>query len=419
MGVLFIILAVALAIATFIENDYGAAAAKSMVYNTWWFEVIFVLLALNIGGQTVIFKLYRRDKLTVFLFHAAFIIMIAGAAITRYTGYEGIMHIREGASSNTFRTAEKYISLKLRDASGAVLLDDDTPFSITSVSVDKYSRKVTAHGLEGRVTLSRFIPNASEAVVDSRSGKPIVSMLVTRGMSAREVVFLTMGEVRNVAGFSIGFGAVDQCDINIAFNGTAFSMVSAGNIASSAMGSQDSDIHEAGVEIPLELMKIYTTGSTRIIPQKISPSGIVVPVPVDMAQQPTGQNALEFEISMGNSVYTTHLWDRSARSVPESEVKLGDYTLVLSYGEKTKELPFSIRLNDFTLERYPGSNSPSGYKSDVVLVDDQKGVEKPYLIFMNNILKHRGYRFFQSSYDQDEMGTVLSVNRDLAGMLVT
>ncbi|MBM3421271.1 MAG: c-type cytochrome biogenesis protein CcsB, partial [Bacteroidetes bacterium] len=51
--------------------------------------------------------------------------------------------------------------------------------------------------------------------------------------------------------------------------------------------------------------------------------------------------------------------------------------------------------------------------------DDQKGVEKPYLIFMNNILKHRGYRFFQSSYDQDEMGTVLSVNRDLAGMLVT
>ena len=36
----------------------------------------------------------------------------------------------------------------------------------------------------------------------------------------------------------------------------------------------------------------------------------------------------------------------------------------------------------------------------------------PYRIFMNNILEHRGYRFFQSSYDQDEQGTILSVNND-------
>ena len=31
---------------------------------------------------------------------------------------------------------------------------------------------------------------------------------------------------------------------------------------------------------------------------------------------------------------------------------------------------------------------------------------------MNHILEHRGYRFYQSSYDQDEKGTVLSVNND-------
>ena len=38
---------------------------------------------------------------------------------------------------------------------------------------------------------------------------------------------------------------------------------------------------------------------------------------------------------------------------------------------------------------------------------------------MNNILKYKGYRFYQSSYDPDEKGTILSVNHDLAGMLVT
>ena len=36
----------------------------------------------------------------------------------------------------------------------------------------------------------------------------------------------------------------------------------------------------------------------------------------------------------------------------------------------------------------------------------------PYEIYMNHILDHRNYRFFQSSYDPDEKGTVLSVNHD-------
>ena len=76
-------------------------------------------------------------------------------------------------------------------------------------------------------------------------------------------------------------------------------------------------------------------------------------------------------------------------------------------------------LNDFVLERYPGSDSPSGYKSAVTLLDNADNVKKPFVIFMNNVLKYKGYRFYQSSYDPDEKGTVLSVNRDRVGMIVT
>ena len=38
---------------------------------------------------------------------------------------------------------------------------------------------------------------------------------------------------------------------------------------------------------------------------------------------------------------------------------------------------------------------------------------------MNNVLDYRGYRFFQSSYDQDEKGTILSVNHDMLGTTVS
>ncbi len=80
-------------------------------------------------------------------------------------------------------------------------------------------------------------------------------------------------------------------------------------------------------------------------------------------------------------------------------------------------MPFSVRLKQFTLTRYPGSDSPSSYESEVIIVED--GKEREERIFMNNVLDVKGYRFFQASYDQDERGTILSVNRDVAGRNIT
>ena len=82
-----------------------------------------------------------------------------------------------------------------------------------------------------------------------------------------------------------------------------------------------------------------------------------------------------------------------------------------------RTLPFTVKLKKFTLTRYPGSNSPSSYESEVVVHLDGKDLNKR--IFMNNVLDLKGYRFFQISYDKDELGTVLLVNRDSAGRTIT
>lgn len=84
---------------------------------------------------------------------------------------------------------------------------------------------------------------------------------------------------------------------------------------------------------------------------------------------------------------------------------------------KTEELPFSIKLNDFILKRYPGSNSPSSYESMVVVYHHDQATEAH--IYMNNVLDIEGYRFFQSSYDKDEKGSILSVSYDVAGRNIT
>ncbi len=89
----------------------------------------------------------------------------------------------------------------------------------------------------------------------------------------------------------------------------------------------------------------------------------------------------------------------------------GGVKVTVEFGSKIVKLPFALKLRDFQLERYPGSMAPSSYASEVTVIDPQSG-NFNYRIYMNHTLDHRGYKFFQSSYDPDERGTILSVNDD-------
>jgi len=86
-------------------------------------------------------------------------------------------------------------------------------------------------------------------------------------------------------------------------------------------------------------------------------------------------------------------------------------------GEVTKgALPFSLTLDHFEIETYPGSNKPKDYISHLRLNDGAS--QKNVVISMNHILKHRHYRFYQSDYDEHG-NSVLDVARDPWGISVT
>ena len=91
--------------------------------------------------------------------------------------------------------------------------------------------------------------------------------------------------------------------------------------------------------------------------------------------------------------------------------------IILGFGPKVYTTPFSLKLDKFVMETYPGSSSPSAYESHVQIID--QGKQTPYKIYMNHVLNHGGYRFFQASFDGDRKGTVLSVNHDYWGTLIT
>jgi len=419
MGVLFVLFAGSMAVATFLENDFGSPVAYSVVYNAIWFELILFLLAVNLIGQLIIYKLFRRAKLPIAIFHLSFVLMIIGAGITRYFGWEGTMHIREGDTSGTVTGEVKYMGVKIFNSDGATAYQASDKVEVTGISLGSFYKETKVDGEQYTIRYARFIPNATETVADDPGQNPIAALLVT-SPTVREVLYLQPGNVIELPGLIIGFTDDPTLDISVGFVDDTFRITSSEGMVGMSMATREEIEYEAGSTANLLEMSLFNYGNYRIIPQKLSKSGKVIPVvnPEENGQS-TGMDAFEIEVTgegMSENLYVYNIYNGSRTF---AETTLGDKKIEVFYGPEEITLPFELKLDDFVLERYPGSASPSGYKSNVTLIDSGNGVEMPYSIYMNNILKYGGYRFYQSSYDRDEKGTVLSVNGDRAGMMVT
>ena len=97
--------------------------------------------------------------------------------------------------------------------------------------------------------------------------------------------------------------------------------------------------------------------------------------------------------------------------------RANSHFFVQDKGEITKEvLPFSLTLDRFEIETYEGSGKPKDYVSYLKLNDGD--TPRDVVISMNNILKHKHYRFYQSDFDEHG-NSILDVARDPWGISVT
>ena len=284
MIILFVLLGVGAAVATFIENDYGSSSARVLVYNHIWYEVIMVLACVNLLGIIKQRKMWKQKG--KFIFHISFVVMLIGAALTRYAGYEGIMHIREGQTQSDMISLEAYMQV-----------------TIEHNGEKYYFEKQKEFGAIGDNSFSYTIPFKDK------------------------------------------------------------------------------------------MLEVY------MISYKFAKKG------------QASMNLIETALKLGDEQKIVKLVGQRGQSGLQRDVTFKDNTIVhISYGSKALTLPFSIMLRDFQLDRYPGSMSPSSYASEVTVFDKNKKFD--FRIYMNSTLNYGGYKFFQSSYDKDERGTILSVNND-------
>ena len=114
-AILFIIFPTSMGLGPFIESWYSTDTAKIWIYNAWWFELIMFLFVINFVGNIFKYKLFKRDKLAILGLHLSFILILVGAFVTRYIGYEGVMPIREGDSTSKFLSDKPHIVIFNKD----------------------------------------------------------------------------------------------------------------------------------------------------------------------------------------------------------------------------------------------------------------------------------------------------------------
>lgn len=111
----------------------------------------------------------------------------------------------------------------------------------------------------------------------------------------------------------------------------------------------------------------------------------------------------------------THIWGVQG----SIHLRKGSYAVFLDAEGRQQQLPFAVRLDNFSVELYTENGNVADYKSEITLADMNHNILQQGEVSMNNIMTYRGWRFYQWSYDDDGMGATLIVNRDPAGIAVT
>ncbi len=414
MAVLMLVFAAAIGYATFVENDYGTITAKADIYNALWFEVLMVLLAVNLSINIFKYKMFSVKKAPIFIFHLSFLIILLGAAITRFIGFEGTMHIREGETKNTMLSMDTYfiVSAKVDEKK----IESEKSVYLSKKSGNSLSTSLNIDGKNVSVKLTEYIPDVVESYIEGEEGGfEMVDMMVTGEMGS-EPIKLRRGEFYENENIAIDFDSGKiflRPTISLyADNGELFMKHDFALKFMKMDGGEEGEIAPNEKSV-LALRTLFGAGGSNFVVRNFykHTKTRLVSNPNASPMSP-GMDALIFDINVAGVLKSVTVFGQAGRRAKESHDIVNGVDVHIGYGSKVLELPFGIKLLDFQLDRYPGSMSPASYASEVELVDEEENIRMPYRIYMNNILEHRGYRFFQSSYDQDEQGTVLSVNND-------
>ncbi|MGB0788038.1 MAG: cytochrome c biogenesis protein CcsA [Marinirhabdus sp.] len=365
--------------------------------------------------------------------------MLVGAFVTRYIGYEGRMAIGEGETENTFLSDGTYLTAFI---DGDYMVNGVQQRRILKPKKLRLSERLdngfvieTDYNQQPvGIQYKNFIKNAKEDLIVSANGERYLK-IVESGGGQRHEHWLKMGQVANVHNILFALNKPTEGAVNITYDVTndgytiaapfegsytEMAQLSAAGILPGGDGGDISAFQKTFVKDsvqPLLLRSLYSLAGMQFVipgPAQTGRQGVV-----RAEGEKTEKDALIVTVTSKGETKTVELLGGPGTLPDPKKVTVGGLDVYLTYGSKQYTLPFSITLHDFIAERYPGTERNYRSFKSVLTVNNSKTDTFNTEVFMNNVLDHKGYRFFQASFRPDETGTILSVNHDFWGTWVT
>lgn len=396
-------LTLSLIVATSLESLYDTPTAQYWVYRSIWFHGLLGLLALNLIGVMVDRWPWQRKHTPFLLAHIGILTLLFGAWLTERIGLDGSLRFTEGETTSTVdidrpevmvtdNTTAYRLPLPWRppDASFSALplKDHGLPYDLV---VDQY--------------ISRADPEFSFIPKDAPPNHPplpaVQVKLVGGFMQLNQDLWLWTGDPQTrvnrlgPAWFAIGEEPehrVNQAGLLVVpGKGGTVSFVAHTSDGRQVKGTADSaKLGDAGYAIDpgwkgglkARIMRYYPNAEpvATYHPARMQ-YGAGAPSSAIHVVAP-GEAGQEVWLGLGDHA-TMYL--------------KGGKEIEIGYSLRSTILPFSLRLERFTVDHYQGTIDPSSYASRVTVLDH--GPDMGVLISMNEPLTYHGLTFYQASYE--------------------
>ncbi len=324
------------------------------------------------------------------------------------------MHIREGETSNEVITDKNFFKIQIEEK-GDILNYQDVPYLMSPLHKN-FKASYDYHGKQVSVKAVDFIQRKKDSLIVENSGTEYLHVVST-GQSGRENIYIKSGESKSINGTLVTFNRPIEGAVEFSNTNGNLMIKTPVDAEYMTMATQATGTTKKDEAQPLVLRSLYTVNDLRLVVPEGLKKGKLIAYEGDRKKDQDAADQLTVEVQGPKTKLLVDLPVEKGNPNAFKQISLDGMNIILGFGPKVYNTPFSLKLDDFVMETYPGSSSPSAYESHVQIIDG--GKQTPYKIYMNHVLNHGGYRFFQASFDPDRQGTVLSVNHDFWGTLIT
>lgn len=394
------------AIGTIYESKYDRVYAQKLVYHSFWMWMVMALLAINITAVMIDRWPWKKHHLSFILAHIGILFLLAGSVVTFVSGIDGSMIFEIGGRN-------RYVQLQQDEFVIYTSLDGQKYRSIFQEKVDFFYRNFKKNPLKVKLKDSDIevieyinfgLPQQKIVETSEPTESPAVQFLI-EGSRANQTSWLFKDKSKMVDNFRLGpasfslasenYKRVDGNELifKIQNNQLHYEIYKQGQETPHTKGvwSRGDVIPTGWMDFKVRVLNFYPQAQEQItfIPQ-VYPS-------------PQVTQALKLKY-MGKTYEVGH--NRPLKIFEKDRVH------VISFGSLRYDIGFDMEVVDFKVGKYQGTQRAMTYESKVQV----EGEKEPIVISMNEPMKKSGLTFYQSSFQEDDLGnpthSIFSVNKD-------